>query len=243
MQKLVVCLFAAALAGYGQDAKLAYEAATIKANGSGSNSSSTNGSKGQIVFTNVTLKRLIESAYDVKPLQVIAPSWTEGVRFDITAKYPPDTNRADRSQMLRTLLHERFQLETHPETKELPGYTLVVGKGGPKMRPIVTEDSNSNSHGDGRATLLTAKGVTTAQLADFLTRELGEFVVDRTGLAGKFEFEMRWARDQQAAAADPDPAPSIFTALQEKLGLKLQPQKVPVSMVVVDKVEKAPTEN
>jgi len=243
MQKLVVCLFAAGLAGYGQDARPVYEAATIKPNVSGSNSSSTNGSKGQVVFTNVSLKRLIERAYDAKPIQVTAASWVEGVHFDITAKYPPDTKPPDRSLMLRRLLEERFGLVTHRETKELPGYSLVVGKGGLKAKTIETEDSNMNSNGDGRADTLTAKGVTMAQLADYLTRQLGEFVIDGTGLTAKYEFEMRFARDQQAAAADPDPAPSIFTALQEKLGLKLQPQKVPVSMVVVDKVEKTPTEN
>jgi uncharacterized protein (TIGR03435 family) len=243
MQKFVVCLFAAVFAGYGQDARLVYEAATIKPNVSGNNSSSTHGSQGQIVFTNVPLKRLIEQAYDAKPLQVTGPSWIEGVRFDITAKYPPETLRPQRSTMLRTLLEERFKLETHRESKELPGYSLVVGKGGLKAHPIETSDSNSNSNGDGRSTTLTAKGVTMTQLADFLSRELGEFVVDGTGVTGKYEFEMRWARDEQLAAGDPDPAPSIFTALQEKLGLKLQPQKVPVSMVVVDKVERAPTEN
>jgi uncharacterized protein (TIGR03435 family) len=243
MQKLVVCLFAAAIAGQAQDVRRAYEAATIKPNVSGSNSSSSNGSKGQIVMTNLTLKRLIERAYDAKPIQVTGPSWLEGVRFDITAKYPPETKRAEQSTMLRTLLEERFRLETHRETKELPGYSLVVGKSGIKAQAVETEDSSTNSNGDGRSTTLTAKGVTMAQLADFLTREIGEFVVDGTGLTGKYNFEMRWARDDQNAAGDPDPAPSIFTALQEKLGLKLQPQKVPVSMVVVDKVEKAPTEN
>jgi uncharacterized protein (TIGR03435 family) len=243
MKNLALGLVAVVATAYGQETRLTYEAATIKPNDSGSTSSSSNGSKGQIVMTNQSLKRLIERAYDAKPLQVTGPSWTEGVHFDITAKYPPDTKPADRSLMLRTLLEERFKLETHRETKELPGYLLIVGKGGLKAKPDETDNSSFNSNGDGRADKLTAKGVTMAELADYLTRQLGEFVVDGTGLPGKYDFEMRFARDQQAAAADPDPAPSIFTALQEKLGLKLQPQKVPVPMVVVDKVERAPTEN
>jgi uncharacterized protein (TIGR03435 family) len=243
MQKLVLCVFAAVLTGYGQNPRLTYEAATIKPNASGSNGSSTNGSKGQIVFTNATLKRLIERAYEAKPIQVTGPSWLEDVRFDITAKYPPETKQSDRSLMLRTLLEDRFGLVTHPETKELPGYSLLVGKGGLKVQPAETGDSSMNSNGDGRSTTLTVSGVTMPEFADYLTRHLAEFVVDRTGAGGKYAFKMRWASDEQLAAGDPDPAPSLFTALQEVLGLKLQPQKVPVKMVVVDKVERAPTEN
>src|ERR1035438_8565227 len=98
-------------------ARPAFEAAFIKANTTGSGGSSSNGTKGQIVMTNLSLKRLIERAYNVKPFQVSGPEWLENVRFDLTAKYPENTKPADRPAMLRNLLEERFRLATH--TSEL----------------------------------------------------------------------------------------------------------------------------
>src|ERR1700733_14033613 len=91
---VIVLLAAGAVFAQPPDARPAYEVASVKLNASGSGSSSTNGSKGQIVFTNQTLKRLIERAYDVQPFQVTGPAWMESDRFDIAAKYPPDTKAA-----------------------------------------------------------------------------------------------------------------------------------------------------
>lgn len=241
MRRATFFLFLAA--GLAQTGRPAYEAAVIKPNVSGTNGSSTNGSRGQVVFENVTLRRLIERAYEVKPLQLTAPDWLDDVRFDISAKYPPETKPADRSGMLRTLLEDRFHLAAHRGTKEMSGYAMVGGKGGFKLHPIQTDDQNMSSNGDGRVVTVTVKGITMPQLADFLTRQLNEFVVDRTGITGKYEFEMRFARIGREPGDDPDPPPSLFTALQETLGLKLQPQKVPVDIVVVDRVDRAPTEN
>jgi hypothetical protein len=100
MQRIILLLAAAAVLAQAQEARPAYEAASVKPNSSGGGNSSSKGSKGQIVFTNLTLKRLIERAYNVKSFQVTGPDWMENIRFDIVAKYPPYTKEDDRSPMI-----------------------------------------------------------------------------------------------------------------------------------------------
>jgi uncharacterized protein (TIGR03435 family) len=240
---IIILLAAVVVFAQPQDARPAYEVASVKLNTSGSGNSSSNGTKGQVVMTNQTLKRLIERAYNVKPFQVTGPGWMEDVRFDIAAKYPPDTRNDDRFVMLRTLLEDRFKLAVHRESKDMPGYALVVAKSGLRLKPVEPGASGMDSEG-GRVQSLTAKKAAMAQLADFVARNLGEFVVDKTGLDGVYDFELRWTNDDQNPnATDIDGVPSLFTALQEALGLRLQAQKVPVEIIVVDHVERVPTEN
>jgi uncharacterized protein (TIGR03435 family) len=223
-----------------RDARPAYEAASIKLDTSGSGGTSSHGSKGQVVLTNLTLKRFIERAYNAKTFQVTGPDWMEDVHFDIVAKYPPETKDDDRSLMLRTLLEDRFKLAVHRETKDMSGYALMVAKSGFKLKPVEPGGSSTNSEG-GRIQKLTAKKTSISYLAELVGRNLGEMVVDKTGIEGVYDFEFRWTTDDQRP--DADGTPSLFTALQEALGLRLQPQKVPVEIVVVDHVERMPTEN
>jgi uncharacterized protein (TIGR03435 family) len=236
-------LAAGSVLAQGQDLRPAYEAASVKPNTSFSGSSSSHGSKGQVVFTNQSLKRYIERAYNVKPFQVTGPDWMESVYFDITAKYPPETKDAERPVMLRTLLEDRFKLAVHRESKEMPGYALVVAKGGFKLKPVEAGGADTDSHG-GRVRILTAKKTSMVQLADLVSRYLGEVVIDKTGVEGVYDFEFRWMPDDQAAnAGDAETAPSLFTALGETIGVRLQRQKVPMDVIVVDHVERVPSEN
>ena len=239
----MIVLFAvrAALA-QPQGARPAFEAASVKPNTSDDNGSSSNGSKGQIVFTNQTLKRVVERAYNLKPFQVSGPRWMEEVRFDIAAKYPPDTKNDDRPLMLRTLLEDRFKLAVHRESKDMPGYALVVAKSGFKLKPAEPGYSSNSSSG-GRVQTLKSQRTSMAMLADLLARNLGVMVIDTTGLEGVYDFELRFTRDDQNPASDAETAPSLFAALQETLGLRLQTQKVPVEVIVVDHVERVPVEN
>jgi uncharacterized protein (TIGR03435 family) len=193
-------------------------------------------------MSNQTLKRLIERAYNLKPFQVNGPGWMQNVYFDIAAKYPPDTKIDDRPLMLRTLLEDRFKLAVHRESKEMPGFALVVAKGGFKLKPVEPGASGSDSEG-GRIRTLQATKNSMASVADFLARTLGDAVVDQTGIGGVYDFELRWTNEEPTANGDSVAAPSLFTAIQETLGLRLQPQKVPVEVVVVDHVERVPTEN
>jgi uncharacterized protein (TIGR03435 family) len=226
---------------FGQTAPAAFEAASIKPNASGSGNSGSTGSKGQIVFTNVPLRRLIMRAYGVLDFQIAGPDWMANVRFDIAAKYPPgDLTREQRNMMLQTLLAERFHLVIHRETKEMPAYALVVAKNGPKLAAS-EKPGDSTSTGRGR---LQDTAVSMAGLANQLAEQLVHPVVDKTGLTGAYTLKLEWTPDDQpAGAGEPAAGPSIFTALQEQLGLKLQTQKLPVEMIVVDSVDRTPVEN
>jgi uncharacterized protein (TIGR03435 family) len=239
----IVLLAACAVFAQAQNERPAYEAASVKLNTSGGGGSTSNGSKGQVLMVNQTLKRLIERAYTVKPFQVSGPDWMENIRFDIAAKYPPDTKSDDRPLMLRTLLEDRFKLAVHRETKDLPGYSLVVAKGGFKLKPVEPGGEEEQSRG-GTVQTLTAKKMSMAELADFVARRLGVSVADKTGIDGVYDIELRWSsEDENANVTDPSELPSLFSALQETLGLRLAPQKVPVEIVVVDHVERVPIEN
>lgn len=240
-------VFLAAGAGLAQtpDARPTFEAAFLKANTTGSGSSSSNGTKGQVVMTNLSLKRLIERAYNVKPYQVVGPDWIENVRFDITAKYPEDTKQADRPVMLKTLLEDRFKLATHSESKELPGYALVVAKSGLKIQPVEADkDGGTSSNSSNNAVTLKVTSIPMSDVADYLARRLNSTVIDSTGLKSRYSFELHWTLDDTGGSAEGGAAE--YAAIVEafgSLGLRLQAQKVPVQMVVVDHVDRVPTEN
>jgi uncharacterized protein (TIGR03435 family) len=188
---------------------------------------------------------------------------------DEIRKLDPDQRMAARQHMLQALLADRFKLTIHRETKELPVYALVVAKNGPKLQEAKPDATYPNGikgpDGVGRAGMmrmgmgeLTAQGVPLANLLGSLSRQLGRKVVDKTGLTGKYDFMLHWTPDESQgpmfkgtdggpqgsnAAAPPESSgPSIFTAIQEQLGLKLESQKGPVEMIVIDHVEK-PSQN
>ena len=150
--------------------------------------------------------------------------------------------------MFQTLLADRFQLKTHRETKELPVYAVTVGKNGPKLSKADPAGKGTQmSMGRGQ---LKAKKASIEQLAKLLGNQLGRTVLDKTGLAGDFDFELTWTPDvtgplgpKEGGVDGPPPVdpggPSIFTAIQEQLGLKLESQKGPVEILVIDSVERA----
>ena len=241
-----ICILLTATTLWAQppQSKPAYDVAAIKPNLTGSGNSQTHGTKGQIVFVNQSLRRYIERAWNVATIQIAAPDWLGSLNFDITAKYPPDASPEDRQIMLQTLLEDRFKLTIHHETKEMPGYALVQAKGGIKLHPVEkTGASSSNSNG-GRIQTLKATNIPMSFLADFIGRQLGQAVVDKTAAPGVYDLELRWTNDDQIPT-DPaaESAPSLFTAIQETLGLRLQAEKVPVDMIVVDHIEREPSEN
>jgi uncharacterized protein (TIGR03435 family) len=239
-----VILAAGAVFAQSAEVRPVFEVASVKLNNSGSHNSSSQGSQGQLVITNQSLKRLVERAYNVKSFQVTGPDWMDGVHLDIAAKYPPDAKREDQSLMLRSLLEDRFKLAVHRKPQDLPGFALTIAKGGFKLKPVPEEGGNSISTNGGRVRTLTAKQVSIAQIADFVARNMSEMVADQTGIKGVYNFEMRWTNDDQKADdAEVDVAPSLFTALQETLGLRLKPDKIPSEIIVVDHVERVPVEN
>ena len=142
---------------------------------------------------------------------------------------------------LQQLLSDRFQLRFHHESKDLPAYALTVAKSGFKLQPVSAEGGRStNSIGNGASRKLTATRTDLAGIVGFLSRQVDRPVVDHTHLPGVYTFTLEWTPDdlKSVASSDQPPLPSIFTALQEQLGLKLEPQKVPVDIILVDAVER-----
>lgn len=198
--------------------------------------SSMNLRPGRLTCSNVNLKKLIVAAYDIKDFQLSGPDWLSSEIYDVAATMPPATATDQVMLMLQSLLAERFQLTAHRETREVPMYALVVGKGGLKIKEgEFGQGSTSNSPGH-----LTAQKIPMTKFADFLANQLGSPVTDRTGSKGFFDFTLEWTPD---AASDGTPGASIFDALQEQLGLKLEARKGPAEMLVIDHVEKTPTGN
>jgi uncharacterized protein (TIGR03435 family) len=228
-----------------------FEVASIKPNkGAGNGSSVLRDQSGNFTAQNATLKMLIMSAlcYDVRDFQVVGgPGWIGSERYDILAKPAGKPGRAEFQQMVRTLLAERFQLKLHQESRELPIYLLTIAKNGPKLTEWKDTIGPTCSRVGGK---LTCQKATMTILAGSLARLLGRSVVDQTGLDGNYDFKLEWSPDefqvpgpsevgQPRPAADPT-GPSMFTALQTQLGLKLEPGKGPVPILVIDDAQKPP---
>ncbi len=192
---------------------------------------------GRCVVTSARIGHLISIAWGL-PMRMIQgqPDWPDGYdRFNIEAKAdePAKATQAQLLVMLQTLLVGRFQLMFHRETVEQAGFVLVVGKNGPKMKPtkgkdVVTSFGDQLKPAPNRGTL-TASKITITRLAEILSFIRWSPVVDKTGLDGEYDFTLKW---------DEDEGPTLRTALEEQLGLKLEPQKVPESLFVIESAQK-----
>jgi len=194
----------------------------------------------------VPLKAVLMEAFKVKMEQIEGPSWLETDFFDISAKIPDGAARDQVPAMLETLLTERFKLAAHREDRVRSGYVLVVDKGGPKFKEAKPDGDRplNGIQGVGRGEL-TGLGADMGLFARRLAVVVGRTVVDRTGLTGKYDFKLQWTPDTSQAMRSPDepPAdhasgPSIFSAIQEQLGLRLEASKGPVEILVIDHIEK-----
>jgi len=224
-----------------------FEAASIKPAKASGTRSGINIEAARIRVVNSSLKFCIEVAWDVKDFQVSGGSgWTSTEPFDIEAVAAKPFAKGEYRTMLQSLLTERFGLVVHHETQEKPGYALVVARNGPKLPPPVDDRSILFSRTANGDVTLTAKGATLSQLASALSSNLEQTVVDNTGLEGRFDVSMQWTPDRPLRSksgelipppTDAVPGPSIFTAIQEKLGLKLESRKIPVDVIVIDRAE------
>jgi uncharacterized protein (TIGR03435 family) len=218
------------------------------------------GDAGRVNFSNVTLINIMTRAYSVKDKQISGPDWLKSERYDIVATLPTGASRDQIPLMLQTLLADRFKLTLHRETKVLPIYALVVGKNGPKLHEADAEGGLRISMGPKGRKM--AGSVSIARLADTLSAFMDRPVLDMTELKGNFDIDLDWKPDEnqpspfggggirspegaeeKQTARDSADAPSIFTAVQEKLGLKLEVRKSPVEILIIDHAERVPTEN
>jgi uncharacterized protein (TIGR03435 family) len=198
----------------------------------------------RVTGTASTLLDLITTAYGVKYDQVSGgPNWAGSDHYDLDAKAEGGIapTKEQLRQMLQSLLADRFQLKIHRETKEVAAYALVVGKNGHKMKESSADAPGSNFTRGGIAMHMEYSRGTMERLAGQLSGTAGRPVVDKTGLNGYYKYTLDWTPANRTPESDSD-TPSLFTALQEQLGLKLQPAKVPYEFLVIDHAEK-PSDN
>lgn len=198
-----------------------------------------------------TVFALLLNAYEIRPTEDIPglPSWARSEEFDIDAKMddelasslqklPDQEVVLRRRQMLQRLLADRFKLRAHYEAKERSIYALVIAKGGPHLIATTGSDTgHGSSWGHGHIEIHAGS---VSDFAFCMSDMLDRFVVDNTGIKGRFNVQLTWTpHDLQDQGA---PGPTVFTALQEQLGLKLVPSKGPVPILIVDHLEK-PSQN
>ena len=198
-----------------------------------------------------TLLGLLFNAYLIKPNMTIPgmPGWGNSARFDVDAKandetaiamakLPGEEERKQEQRMIQALLADRFKLRVHTETREGPIYELVIAKGGFKLKPAPDSENprGSTSNREHVEVRTGPIGSLVFALSDILARK----VVDKTGITGNYDIELKWTPDDQQST--PDAGPTLFTALQEQLGLKLISSRGPVDVFIINHVEK-PSEN
>lgn len=258
-----VLMFGGLLAqiSHGQTAPVQFDVVSVKMHSPDNQGGGMQLLPNGVRLSNLPLKDLIVQAYGLVLTDQVEglPSWVNSERFDIEAKVAGADVAAFKKLtldqvrlMARPILTDRFQFASHEEKKILPLYSLVIAKGGSKLQPstMSSEDPNArtgvigighlaNSNGT-FMTELTARGVTMDVLAGTLSRQgLGRVVLDNTGLTDRYDFKLSWAGVSMAADANPTDTsgPSIFTAVSEQLGLKLESQKGPVPVLVIDHIE------
>ncbi len=222
---------------------------------------------------NCSLYQVVMEAYDIRLASKFSgPDWLQTVRFDISAKVPEGATKESFHLMMQDLLAERFKLAVHREKKEMPVFELSVAKNGPKFQAAVPKEAPPEDapqgpmKRDGEGYPILAPGVAMAMVpgharlrsenqsmewfADMLSNQMGGPIVDATGLKGKYDFVLSWALEERnaagggpSAAASEPTGPDLRSAIQTQLGLRLQEKKGPVDVLVIDHIEKDPTEN
>ncbi|MDR3703215.1 MAG: TIGR03435 family protein [Candidatus Sulfopaludibacter sp.] len=187
---------------------------------------------GLLTYTNFTLRRLIGNAYGVTEGQIVGPAWISDNLYHVQARLPAGASQSDVPAMLQGMLAERFKLAVERMKKKIPVYALVIAKGGHKMKPVIDGESGYG----GGVRRIDGRGITMATLAKLLSSRVTDRpVIDLTGLGGKFAFRLEWA-------PEPD-GPSVYIAVQEQLGLKLDPRRMLTEVITVTHAERNPTEN
>jgi uncharacterized protein (TIGR03435 family) len=264
----VALLYVAAARGQTADSRPSFEVASVKPSpppgpnrtmgrlvrgGPGSTG------PGAITFTNIDLFSLVTMAYGVNAYQLVGPGWLGATRFDITAKLPPGATREQYRLMLQNLLAERFKLAVHRDKKEGRVFDLAVAKNGPKLKESADDPAAAADDGslqpppsaprppvgyNGPMALLCAR-CSIEQFTARLAGLLGQPVSDATGLNGRYDIRLQYslAGLQTGPSVDADVPATIFDALQEQLGLKLEPKRGMIDLLAIDHIEKVPTEN
>lgn len=222
-----------------------------------------------VKYTNITLRDCLRGAFRARDFQIVGPNWMTSARFEINARLPPGASADQIPEMLQALLAERFKLEIRREKKEQDVYTMVVGKGGAKLKPaeVKTEVDSFTALGpDGKPrpammyslgaerVTLTAPSATVASLVELMSRFSARPVIDMTGIEGQYQFSLTFAPEghvglpptgiagEERGQQAVEPVQSLFDAVRQ-YGLRLEARKAPVEMFIVTHLEKTPTHN
>lgn len=230
----------------------AFEVVSVKSARSGTGGMDITSDPGRLTLRNVTLRFCIEAAYHLKDYQVSGgPGWINTEAYDIDAKAPGPATSGEMYRMLQPMLADRFKLALHWESRDAQGYGLLVGKNGVRVRQVESGEGAEMRVGRDH---ITARRVPMARFSEALSNILDRPVVDVTGLSGVFDIELKWLPDERQAVQKPGvvtipsapsddvSSPSIFGAVQEQLGLKLEARKIPEKILVVVSAER-PTAN
>lgn len=227
----------------------AFDVATIKIGGPVEANGMININTGKILngvvtLANATLSDCLIFAFSLTTdKQIAGPDWInqKQVRFEVTGKAAPETPDDQLRLMLRTLLKERFQITMHTEPREMAHFELVLGKNGPKLKESTVGPGEAT--GTARLDGIRSNRMQMNRLAALLSRTTRMPVLDKTGLTGFYQFDLRYANEVSPSPDENPAGPSIFTAVQEQLGLKLESKTGPVEVLVIDHAEKVPLEN
>jgi uncharacterized protein (TIGR03435 family) len=228
-----------------------FEAASIKRNDSGQAFLRLDIQRGHVVAENIPLKQFIRAAYTLQLYQIAdAPSWVDSTRFDIKATagrdlfepapWVPGGKFLVAQLMMQSLLADRFKMVSHTEQREGPGYALVLSDPDRPSRLTPAKVPCAPDCGVAvKAGTVRARNVPLTTFAELISQFVGRLVLDATGATGNFDFDLRWAPEAQLATSD---APSLFTALREQLGLRLDSRRLPITTLVIDSIEQ-PTDD
>ncbi|MGH9237868.1 MAG: TIGR03435 family protein [Vicinamibacterales bacterium] len=252
-----------------QDARKTFEVASVKRNMSGANQATVQVLPNGVNIINQPFRTILQLAYEInQPFRIVGgPSWITTDRFDIVAKTATEVPSGELRPMLQALLVERFNLVARKEKRPFPAYALVLarkdgtlgpqlkqstvecaappgGRGGPEVKPSPTAVACGPRPGGGPGRVWLV-GTPLPQMAVILALTLGQTVIDKTGLTGRFDVDLSFAPDpaRQPAGVEIDPAspvfarPSLFTAVEEQLGLKLEPYKEDLEALIVERVD------
>lgn len=231
--------------------RLSFEAAAVKPSHSASGDGGIRFDPGLLTATNVPLRFIITFAYRIRDFQLSgAPGWIDSERYDISAKAEGTVTPEQMRLMLQSLLEDRFQLKVRRKTEQKPALLLMQAKGAIRLREsgadceaLAKQDSTrGRTCGSwfGSDHEFVGTKISMTQFAEWLSGQEERPVIDNTGNAGSFDVHLSWATDDQSDS--PNAAPTIFTAVQEQMGLKIESGKGPVEILAVEHVEK-PSEN
>jgi len=214
-----------------------FEVASIHPNLSGSDGSVIDlPESGRLRVTNATLKTLIRFAYLIQNDQIVGgPKWLDSDRYDIEAKTARPISESQEPALMQNLLADRFRLRVHRERRELTVYDLMQAKSGPLFKESTSASSSIHTNrGPGKSRISVTR-ITLDQVAGMVGKQMGRIIQNKTGLRGYYDLTLEWDPDQTADST----VPSIFSALQEQLGLRLESQKGMVDVLAIDSAEKA----